>query len=62
MLYVEGVGIVAANVAYGEATPYLTVTAGSYNVQLRPAGADSAAPQGRRFFAAGADGNPVTAP
>ncbi|MCL7970604.1 MAG: DUF4397 domain-containing protein [marine benthic group bacterium] len=40
-IYVEGVGIVAANVAYGEATPYLTVTAGSYNVQLRPAGADS---------------------
>ncbi len=40
-IYVEGVGIVAADVAYGDATPYLTVTAGTYNVQLRPAGADS---------------------
>ncbi|MBT8478281.1 MAG: DUF4397 domain-containing protein, partial [Gemmatimonadetes bacterium] len=40
-IYVESVGIVAANVAYGDATPFLTVTAGTYNVQLRPAGADS---------------------
>lgn len=40
-IYVEGVGIVAANVAYGDVTPYLTVAAGTYNVQLRPAGADS---------------------
>ena len=40
-IYVEGVGIVAANVAYGDAMSYLTVPAGTYNVQLRPAGADS---------------------
>ncbi|MDP2470913.1 MAG: DUF4397 domain-containing protein [Candidatus Palauibacterales bacterium] len=40
-IYIENVGIVAADVAYGETTPYLTVDAGTYNVQLRPAGADS---------------------
>lgn len=40
-IYVEGVGIVAPNVAYGDVMPYLTVPAGTYNVQLRPAGADS---------------------
>jgi hypothetical protein len=39
-IYVEGVGIIAANVSYGDAMPYLTVPAGTYNVQLRPAGAD----------------------
>jgi hypothetical protein len=40
-IYVEGVGIVAANVSYGDVTQYVTVDAGTYNVQLRPAGADS---------------------
>jgi hypothetical protein len=32
---------VATNVAYGDVTAYVTVPAGTYNVQLRPAGADS---------------------
>ena len=40
-IYVEGVGIVAADVSYGDVTQYVTVDAGTYNVQLRPAGADS---------------------
>jgi hypothetical protein len=41
-IYVEGIGTpIAKNVAYGDATAYVTVEAGTYNVQLRPAGADS---------------------
>ena len=41
-IYVEGVSTpIATNVAYGDATEYATVEAGTYNVQLRPAGADS---------------------
>lgn len=40
-IYVEGVGIVAADVSYGDVTSYVTVDAGTYNVQLREAGADS---------------------
>ena len=41
-IYVEGIAApIAADVAYGDATAYVTVEAGTYNVQLRPAGADS---------------------
>ncbi len=41
-IYVEGDNTpVATNVAYGDVTAYVTVPAGTYNVQLRPAGADS---------------------
>ena len=41
-IYVEGVSTpIATDVAYGDATAYATVEAGTYNVQLRPAGADS---------------------
>jgi hypothetical protein len=41
-IYVEGVSTpIATNIAYGDATPYVTVEAGTYNVQLRPTGADS---------------------
>ena len=41
-IYVEGSSTpIATNVAYGDATAYVTVPAGSYNIQLRPAGADS---------------------
>jgi hypothetical protein len=41
-IYVEGDNTpVATNVAYGAATGYVTVPAGTYNIQLRPSGADS---------------------
>jgi hypothetical protein len=41
-IYVEGNNTpLYQNVPYGAATGYLTVPAGTYNVQLRPAGADS---------------------
>jgi hypothetical protein len=41
-IYVEGISTpIATNVAYGDATAYATVEAGTYNVQLRTAGADS---------------------
>jgi len=41
-IYVEGDNTpLYQNVPYGAATGYLTVPAGTYNVQLRPAGADS---------------------
>jgi hypothetical protein len=41
-IYVEGLSTpIATNVAYGDATEFATVEAGTYNVQLRPAGADS---------------------
>jgi len=41
-IYVEGSSTpIAANVAYGAATGYVTVPAGTYNIQLRPAGFDS---------------------
>jgi hypothetical protein len=41
-IYVEGSNTpIATNVAYGAATAYVQVPAGTYNVQLRPAGADS---------------------
>jgi hypothetical protein len=41
-IYVEGSSTpIATNVAYGAATGYVTVPAGTYSIQLRPAGADS---------------------
>ena len=41
-IYVEGSSTpIATNVAYGAATGYVTVPAGTYNIQLRPTGADS---------------------
>lgn len=41
-IYTEGSSTpIYTNVAYGEATPFVTVPAGTYNVQLRPTGADS---------------------
>ena len=41
-IYVEGSSTpIATNVAYGAATAYVTVPAGTYNIQLRPTGADS---------------------
>lgn len=41
-IYVEGDNTpIATNVAYGAATGYVTVPTGTYNIQLRPSGADS---------------------
>jgi len=42
-VYAEGIASpLLTDVAYGETSPFITVPAGTYNLQLRPAGADPA--------------------